>query len=259
MDGGAGSGWVVSKGGALEVAGGAVFSNTVVKSGGTEVVQSGGTANGVNVAKGGTLELLGSSTVTAETLSAGAILAIGSGYVHNTNVAANINVKVLSSGTVSGVTFSAGDQVQILSGGAVSASTIGGAVSVTVLSGGIEAEFEDPQGECRRRFLRRARHWRSRQQRRRRDCPQGRRHLGHDCIERRHRDRISRWHRSRYFSDRRRQADRGLRRLRYPVLRRHSRLRRRGQRGDGQPRRRFRIRRDRCEPRAGQLPQWRHQ
>jgi autotransporter passenger strand-loop-strand repeat protein len=99
MDGGAGSGWVVSKG-ALKVADGATFSNTIVKSGGTEVVRSGGTANGVNVAKGGTLELLGGNTVTAATLSAGSILAIGSGYLLNAPVSANIIVQVIS-GTVS--------------------------------------------------------------------------------------------------------------------------------------------------------------
>jgi autotransporter passenger strand-loop-strand repeat protein len=137
---GPGSGWVVSKGGALEVAGGAVFSKTIVKSGGTEVVQSGGTAVGVTVSSGGAIELLSGQVIQSKTLASGAIVAVGSGYVLTSAVASGLTSEVLSGGVVSGATFGSTSDKRLLifSGGVASDVTIGSGGTATVFAGGTD-------------------------------------------------------------------------------------------------------------------------
>jgi autotransporter passenger strand-loop-strand repeat protein len=110
---GIGGAWVVSSG-AFELTSGTVVSNTIVQSGGTEIVDPGGggltttvskgglevaVAGGsgsVGILSGGTLEFVGSGAnqTFSATLSAGATLEVGSGFTLSGSIPASITVMV---------------------------------------------------------------------------------------------------------------------------------------------------------------------
>jgi autotransporter passenger strand-loop-strand repeat protein len=154
---GIGGAWVVSSG-AFELTSGTVVSNTIVQSGGTEIVDPGGggltttvskgglevaVAGGsgsVGILSGGTLEFVGSGAnqTFSATLSAGATLEVGSGFTLSGSIPASITVMVLSGGIVSGGTLAAGDRAIVLSGGLISNSFVGSGGTAILSGGGID-------------------------------------------------------------------------------------------------------------------------
>ena len=205
---GIGGAWVVSSG-AFELTSGTVVSNTIVQSGGTEIVDSGGggltttvSKGGLEVAiaggsgsagilSGGTLEFVGSGAnqTFSATLNAGATLEVGSGFTLSGSIPASITVLVASGGIVSGGTLAAGDRAFVLSGGLMSNSVVGSGgtailfgggtdLNETILKGGnttvsagrLRQRRDRQQRRQARRRLRRHRGRRHRQGRRQRRC-----------------------------------------------------------------------------------------
>jgi autotransporter passenger strand-loop-strand repeat protein len=153
---GSGGSWVVSSG-TFEITIGAVVSNTIVQSGGTEIVDSEGggltttvSKGGVEVAmaggsgsagilSGGTMEFVGSGAdqTFSATFNAGATLEVGSGFTLSGSIPASITVLVASGGVVSGGTFAAAERAIVLSGGLMSNSMVSGG-GTAIISGGTD-------------------------------------------------------------------------------------------------------------------------
>ncbi|QOZ34391.1 AIDA repeat-containing protein [Bradyrhizobium sp. CCBAU 53421] len=116
---------VISAGGTEVVMAGGTASATVISSGGTEVVSSGGTASGITVDSGGTLILIAGANVTNVTSNGGTVVI----------ESAPVTVSSGSSYTVSSGQTDTGDTV--LNGGSMFVASGGTAVSTTVSSGGL--------------------------------------------------------------------------------------------------------------------------
>ncbi|TWC06727.1 autotransporter passenger strand-loop-strand repeat protein [Bradyrhizobium macuxiense] len=116
---------VISAGGTETVMAGGIASSTVISSGGTEVVSSGGTASGITVNSGGTLIIVAGASVTGVTSNGGTVVI----------ESAPVTVSSGSSYTVSSGQSDTGDIV--LNGGSMFVASGGSAVSTTVSSGGL--------------------------------------------------------------------------------------------------------------------------
>jgi autotransporter passenger strand-loop-strand repeat protein/uncharacterized repeat protein (TIGR03803 family) len=121
--------------GALIVESGGSAPNTIVKSGGTEILYSGGSTPGLTLSSGATLELVDGAAAPVA-LAAGDILLVGSGTRFSGTVSKGVTVEVLSGGVDSGATVAAGGKLTIFAGGTDSGAKVSGGTEI-VSSGAV--------------------------------------------------------------------------------------------------------------------------